>query len=71
MKVNSEHKVNYNKLRNEIDILAAKLEKKHKKHLSCRSGCDLCCMDYNIFPIEFYAILQELKEQNFQTDILE
>jgi len=66
MKTNSNTKTKYRQLRNEIDKLSAKLEKEHKKHLSCKSGCDLCCMDYSIFPVEFYSILDELKNQKFQ-----
>ncbi len=54
---------NYFQLRNTIDKQIKKLEVKHKKHLSCKSGCDLCCMDYNIFPVEFYSILKELKNE--------
>jgi len=53
----------YLKLRNEIDDLALSLEKLHFKHLKCRAGCDLCCMDYSIFPVEFSYILNELKKE--------
>lgn len=56
----------YFRLRKDIDEQAAILEKEHKKHLSCKSGCDLCCMDYNIFPVEFYSILNELQDQKFK-----
>ncbi len=55
----------YKELRNEIDSLSEKLEKKHAPHIKCKSGCDLCCMDYRIFPVEFYSILQELKNRNY------
>ena len=68
MKTNSVYKEKYRKLRKEIDLLCSKLENEHKKHLSCKKGCDLCCMDYNIFPLEFYTILNELKEQNFMPE---
>ena len=57
----------YGQLRSEIDSLSETLEKEHQKHLSCKSGCDLCCMDYNIFPVEFYSILNELQIQKFKT----
>lgn len=55
----------YSKLRDKIDSLSQKLEEKHKKHMNCKSSCDLCCMDYRIFPVEFYSILQELKKRNY------
>lgn len=66
MKTNSKSIAAYRQLRDEIDKLSAKLEKEHTKYLSCKSGCDLCCMDYSIFPVEFYSILEELKNQKFQ-----
>lgn len=53
-------------LRKDIDGQIEILEKEHKRHLSCKCGCDLCCMDYNIFPVEFYSILKELQEQKFK-----
>jgi len=55
----------YLEVRNTIDKHVFSLEKKHSKHLACRKGCDLCCMDYNIFPVEFYSIQKELKDRNF------
>jgi len=54
----------YLELRNEIEILAEKLEKQHKRHLKCKVGCDLCCMDYSVFPIEFHFILNQLRAQS-------
>jgi Fe-S-cluster containining protein len=51
-------------LRNEIDRLCSKLEEAHKEHITCHPGCHQCCMDFNIFPIEFYSIQYELKGNN-------
>lgn len=56
----------YKQLRDDIDGQCEKLEKEHASHLKCKSGCDLCCMNYNIFPIEFKYILNELKRQQFK-----
>ena len=36
----------------------------HSKHLQCKKGCDLCCMDYSIFHFEYYTILDKLKAVN-------
>ncbi len=55
----------YYSLRNNIDKVVHKLETEHKKQMLCKSGCDLCCMDYNIFPVEYYSILNELKIAGF------
>ncbi len=70
MKPISKYKNEYLKLRDEIDTLSKKIEDKHKKHLNCKSGCDLCCMDYNIFPVEFDSILSELKGRDFSRTAL-
>ena len=63
-----KHIEEYHKLRDEIDERSKTLENEHKKHLSCKSSCDLCCMDYNIFPVEFYSILNELQNQKFKPE---
>ena len=55
----------YREVRNAIDKQVSALEKKHNKHMVCRKGCDLCCMDYSIFPVEFYSVLKDLKSRNF------
>lgn len=52
----------YLKLRNKIDDLAGKLEKQHRSHMECRMGCDLCCMNYSIFPVEFYSIAGQMTQ---------
>lgn len=57
-----EFYLKYKKLRDEIDALSQQLEKQHQKHMKCQAGCDQCCMDYSIFPIEFYSILDALKQ---------
>lgn len=63
MDKNIEH---YKKLRKRVDKQVQKLEEMHRPHLACKMGCDLCCMDYSIFPIEFYSIAMELKKNKFQ-----
>jgi Fe-S-cluster containining protein len=57
----------YIEVRNTIDKHVSALEKKHKKHMVCRKGCDLCCVDYSIFPVEFYSIQKEINERNYTT----
>jgi Fe-S-cluster containining protein len=61
----------YNLLINKIDREVERLAKMHSNHLQCKKGCDLCCMDYSIFPVEYYAILDNLKAVNFhfETDV--
>ncbi len=57
----NNHFSKYKTLVNEIDRKTAKLEKTHHKHMQCKNGCDLCCIDFSIFPVEYYSILNELK----------
>ncbi len=52
----------YKLLRTEIDNRATKLESEHSEQIKCKKGCDMCCMDYSILPIEFYSIINDLKE---------
>lgn len=57
--------------RNEIDTLSKSLSGKHAKHMECKAGCDMCCMDYSVFPIEFHFILNELKKEKTQPQLNE
>ncbi len=64
-----DHFERYRAIRNKIDKHVSSLEKTHRKHLACKKGCDLCCMDYSIFPVEFYSIQQELKNRENRVQI--
>ena len=52
----------YKLLRTEIDTHSNKLEKEHTKQMQCKKGCDMCCMDYSILPIEFHSILNDFEK---------
>jgi len=52
----------YEKLAEKAGKVVEKLEKLHSQHMECRLGCSFCCMDYSIFPVEYYAILSKVKE---------
>ncbi len=49
----------YFAIRDELDRHCAELYQLHAPHLNCKAGCDSCCMDFSIFPVEFYAIKQQ------------
>jgi Fe-S-cluster containining protein len=66
-----KHFKNYVALISEIDDLSNKLEKQHAKHINCKAGCDMCCMDYSIFPIEFHYILNQLKKNKLKPETKE
>jgi uncharacterized protein len=55
----------YFKIRKTIDSVSKKLALNHASHLQCKKGCDMCCMDYSILPVEFFSILHELKQKHF------
>lgn len=52
----------YYRLRDEVDSQVAVLEKVHKDWMACRKGCCSCCLDLTVWPVEFYAILEQMKE---------
>lgn len=55
----------YIELRNEIDQLSEKLSALHNNHMQCKKGCDMCCMDYGILPIEFQYIKSQLQNDQW------
>lgn len=46
----------YLSLRDEIDNRCRELYDLHAPHLRCKAGCDMCCMDFSILPVEYHAI---------------
>jgi uncharacterized protein len=59
----------YKSVRDKADKLSGKLEDQHRKHLACKMGCDLCCMEYSILPVEFYSMLETLKQKQFTPEL--
>lgn len=59
----------YERLRRTIDKRSGELETVHENHMNCKAGCDLCCIDYSIFPIEFYYIVEQLKNESIPPTI--
>ena len=51
----------YYRLRDEVDSQVAVLEKLHGKWIACRKGCCSCCLNLSVWPVEFYAILEQMK----------
>ncbi len=56
----------YKNLVNEIEKNTDILENVHKNHMKCRNGCDLCCINFSIFPVEYYYILNEIRKENLK-----
>lgn len=54
---------NYRALLKNIDERTDSLTTTHEKQMVCKKGCDKCCMAISVFPVEYYAIREALKEQ--------
>jgi uncharacterized protein len=52
----------YRSLRSRIDEEIRKLEGLHGADMTCHKGCAACCVNLTVFPVEFFAILEDLKE---------
>ena len=52
----------YRELRREIDARSSAVETLHCQHLTCKPGCHQCCVNLTVFPVEFHAILEELRQ---------
>lgn len=53
----------YLMLREEVDTACISLHKIHSNYTCCKQGCDECCMNFRLLPIEFYSILFSVKEE--------
>ena len=61
---NNIHFEKYKLLLRQINKHSASLEEVHRKHMKCKNGCSLCCIDFSVFPVEFYFILNELRNED-------
>ena len=52
----------YRQLRYQTDQLTADLEKIHTGRMVCQKGCCQCCTNLTVFPVEFFSIVQEMKQ---------
>jgi Fe-S-cluster containining protein len=52
----------YRNLRSRIDEEIERLEGLHGQDITCRPGCAACCINLTVFPVEFFAILEDLEE---------
>ena len=51
----------YVKLRQRIDKEAERLIAMHGRSITCSPGCDGCCVNLTVFPVEFFSIKQEME----------
>lgn len=52
----------YRELRREMDTRTGALEMLHCQQLTCKPGCHQCCVNLTVFPVEFHAILEDLRQ---------
>jgi Fe-S-cluster containining protein len=50
----------YFDIRRTVDARVEELTTLHHNHLTCHKGCDKCCYSFRIFPVEWFAIANEL-----------
>jgi uncharacterized protein len=61
----------YRNLRLRIDEEIKKVEELHGRDITCHPGCTTCCVNLTVFPVEFFAILEDLKKtRTIQTGFL-
>lgn len=51
----------YETVRNQVDKRVSVLSKKHNKHMQCAKGCDSCCTNFRLLPLEFEYIKSKLQ----------
>ena len=59
----------YKSLVKEIEQHTDILETIHNKHMKCKNGCDMCCIDFSIFPLEYHYILNEIEKENAKPEL--
>lgn len=51
----------YRNFRRRTAQACQQLEHLHACHLVCKAGCHDCCVNLTVFPVEYYAILEDLR----------
>jgi len=51
----------YRALRTEITELSDKLSVLHKSEMACKKGCSSCCMNFQVLPVEYFSMLEQLR----------
>ncbi|HVN97900.1 MAG TPA: YkgJ family cysteine cluster protein [Syntrophorhabdaceae bacterium] len=59
--MNTDPLKDYMNLRQWVDGEANRLVTMHGGNITCHRGCDGCCVNLTVFPVEFFAIMSEMK----------
>lgn len=57
----------YRLLRQEVDSRVGALTRMHGPNIVCAPGCCECCHDITVFPVEYHAILDQLRREGRRT----
>lgn len=60
----------YRALRDRIDRESGRLVDLHCKHITCHAGCSGCCADLTVWPVEYDAILDDLRRAGVRAEDL-
>jgi Fe-S-cluster containining protein len=58
----------YFQLRKLIDGQIRRIRELYEKDIVCQAGCSSCCTNFTVFPVEFYAILQDLRTHGLTSE---
>ncbi|MCL2706460.1 MAG: YkgJ family cysteine cluster protein [Spirochaetaceae bacterium] len=54
--------LDYYTIRKNIDLKISEILSFHKEDIICKKGCSRCCTAITLFPVEFFAIKQEINK---------
>jgi Fe-S-cluster containining protein len=60
----------YRRLRSRIDEQVKRLEGFHGTGITCHPGCAACCVILTVFPVEFFAILEDIGRARIRQEAL-
>lgn len=52
----------YRALSDDIDKTTSSLWNEHHNNMACKKGCDKCCLNFDVFPIEFDYIKKQVEK---------
>lgn len=55
------HLTDYHALLVQVDQLGGRVQQKYAAHIACKKGCDLCCRNLSIFPVEALSLVLALQ----------
>ena len=63
MNTAAQYSEKYTSIIEEVNDRCKQLHQEHRSHTMCRKGCSQCCMNFSVLPIEFFSILEKIKDR--------